>query len=99
MSLDPPTGCSVSYLKPPMKKLESVRVRLSSVKSTLSSEWEAYRKIRVPPRLPSNGSLSRQSLAYVHVGTQYIKELPELLKIGATALRNSSASYEVVQGI
>lgn len=98
MVLDPPTGCSISYLKPPMKKLESVRVRLSSMKSVLSSEWESYRRVRVPPRLPSSGTFSHQSLAYMNVGTKYLKELPELLKIGATAFRNSSASFEVVQG-
>lgn len=98
MVLEPPTGCSLSSLKPPIKKLESFRAQLSSLKSSLSSEWEAYRKVRVTPRLPSNGSLSRQSLAYMHVGTQYVKELPELVKIGITALRNHSTNYEMVQG-
>ncbi|XP_027078388.1 uncharacterized protein LOC113778164 [Coffea eugenioides] len=97
MVLEPPTGCSLSSLKPPLKKLEPFRVRLSSIKSALSSEWETYKKVRVSPRMPSNGSLSRQSLAYVNAGTQYVKELPELVKIGITALRNHSTSYEMVQ--
>ena len=99
MVLEPPTGCSLSSLKPPLKKLEPFRVRLSSIKSALSSEWETYKKVRVSPRMPSNGSLSRQSLAYVNAGTQYVKELPELVKIGITALRNHSTSYEMVQGM
>ncbi|PQQ10519.1 uncharacterized protein Pyn_37378 [Prunus yedoensis var. nudiflora] len=50
--LDPPTGCSISSLRPP--------------------------------------------LAYVHAGTQYIKQVSGLLKTGVTSLRESSSSYEVV---
>ncbi|CAI9111124.1 OLC1v1011265C1 [Oldenlandia corymbosa var. corymbosa] len=97
MGLEPPIGCSIVSFKPPMKKLQSLRGRLSSMKSTLSSEWEVYRKLRVPRHMPSNGSLSHQSLALVHVGTQYVKELPEFFRLGLTALRNHSASYEMVQ--
>ncbi|CAK9169170.1 unnamed protein product [Ilex paraguariensis] len=97
MGLDPPTGCSFSSLKPPRVKLESLRFRLSHIKSTLSSEWEALRKVRVAPRIPSNGSFSQQSLAYVHAGTRYVKEMSELLKIGLTTMHNGSSSYEIVQ--
>lgn len=97
MTLDPPTGCSISSFKPPVIKLESVRNRFSHLQSKLSSGWHALRKIRVAPRLPANGSFSRQSLAYVHAGTEYIKQVSGLLKAGVTTLRNSSSSYEAVQ--
>lgn len=76
-----------------------VQYRLSKFQSSLSSAWKTFRKIRVAPRVPANGSFSRQSLAYVHASTQYIKQVSGLLKIGVTSLRNSSSSYEVVQGM
>lgn len=97
-SLDPPTGCSMSSLRPQAIKLESIRYRLSSLQSSLSSGWRALQKIRCVPRAPANRSFSRQSLAYVHAGTQYIKQVSGLLKSGVTSLRNSSSSYDIVQG-
>lgn len=98
MALDPPTGCSISSFRPPAIRLESVQCHCSSLQSTISSGWQAVRKIRVAPRLPANGSLSRQSLAYVHASTRYIKQVSGLLKNGVTTLRNSPSSYEAVQG-
>ncbi|KAJ9166490.1 hypothetical protein P3X46_021237 [Hevea brasiliensis] len=97
--LDPPTGCSMSSLtlRAPKLKLESVRYRFSKLQLTLSTAWQAFRKIRVAPRLPAKGSFSHQSLAYVHAIPKYIKQVSGLLKIGVTSLRNSSSSYEVVQ--
>ncbi|KAG2692482.1 hypothetical protein I3760_08G055700 [Carya illinoinensis] len=97
MALDPPTGCSISSFRPPAIRLESVQCHCSSLQSTISSGWQAVRKIRVAPRLPANGSLSRQSLAYVHASTRYIKQVSGLLKNGVTTLRNSPSSYEAVQ--
>lgn len=94
-TLDPPTGCSMSSLQ--VVKLEKLRLHWSNLQTTLFARWQALRKIRVAPRLPSNGSFSRQSLAYVHAGTQYIKQVSGLLKTGVTSLRNSSTSYEVMQ--
>lgn len=99
MALDPPTGCSFSALKPPKVKLEAIRAQLSNVKSTISSEWGAIRKVRVAPRIPPNGSLSHQSLAYLHAGTRYVKDVSGILKLGVTTLRSSSTSYEVVPGM
>ena len=100
MALDPPTGCSITTYRPSLIKLQSIKYHFSNLQSTLSSGWQALRKIRVAPRIPANGSFSRQSLAYVHAGTQYIKQVSGLLKTGVTTtLRNSSSSYEVVQGI
>ncbi|KAJ6954661.1 hypothetical protein NC652_006185 [Populus alba x Populus x berolinensis] len=96
-SLDPPSGCSISSLSAPKLKLDVVQYRLSKFQSSLSSAWKTFRKIRVAPRVPANGSFSRQSLAYVHASSQYIKQVSGLLKIGVTSLRNSSSSYEVVQ--
>ncbi|KAE9615218.1 hypothetical protein Lalb_Chr04g0252951 [Lupinus albus] len=99
MGLDPPTGCSMSSLVAPNIKMESVRQRLSSFHSALSSGWQALRRVRFVPLLPANanGSLARQSLAYVHASTRYIQQVSGLLKVGVTTLRSSSSSYEVVQ--
>ncbi|KAK4356224.1 hypothetical protein RND71_025195 [Anisodus tanguticus] len=96
MALDPPTGCSFSTLKPPKVQLEAIRAQLSNVKSTVSSKWGAIRKVRITSRVPPNGSLSHQSLAYLHAGTRYVKDISGILKFGVTTLRSSSASYEVV---
>ncbi|XVE95208.1 hypothetical protein REPUB_Repub02eG0076300 [Reevesia pubescens] len=98
-TLDPPTGCSMSSLslRAPVIKLDTIRYHFSNFQSTLFSRWQTLRRIRVAPRLPANRSFSRQSLAYVHAGTQYIKQVSGLLKIGVTSLRNSSSSYEVMQ--
>lgn len=95
MGLDPPTGCSFSTLKPTNEKMELLRYRLSNLQSTLSSGWEALRRVRVSPRVPANSSFSQQSLAYMHASSQYVKQVSELLKIGFTTLRNSP-TYEVV---
>ncbi|KAG2698798.1 hypothetical protein I3760_07G165000 [Carya illinoinensis] len=97
MALDPPTGCSISSFRPPAIRLESIQYQFSNFQSKLCSGWQALRKIRVAPRLPANGSFSRQSLAYVQAGTQYIKQVSKLLKNGVTTLRNSPSSYEAVQ--
>ncbi|OAY66910.1 hypothetical protein ACMD2_14233, partial [Ananas comosus] len=97
MSMDMPSGCSFSQLRPPMLKLEPLRYRLSYLQSTLSSGWESVRKVRVVPRLPANSSFSKNSLAYMHASAKYIKQLSGLLKSRVTTLRNNS-SYEIVQG-
>ncbi|KAL4281932.1 hypothetical protein GQ457_03G033850 [Hibiscus cannabinus] len=98
-TLDPPTGCSITSLslRAPVIKLRNIRYHLTTFQSTLSSRWQALRRLRVAPRLPANGSFSRQSLAYVHAGTQYIKQVSGLLKVGVPSLRNSSSSYDVAQ--
>ncbi|KFK34615.1 hypothetical protein AALP_AA5G168700 [Arabis alpina] len=95
-ALDAPTGCSISSLKPSLIKFEKIRVRLSNMSTRLSSGWRALKRIHV--RVPANdSSLPRQSLAYVHASTQYLKQVSGLLKTGVTSLRNSSTSYDVVQ--
>ncbi|KAI3972579.1 hypothetical protein MKX01_019237 [Papaver californicum] len=97
MALDPPTGCSFSSLKSPSIKMETIRYRVSNLQSTLSSGYEALRRVRVVRRIPASGSFSQHSLAYVHASTQYLKQVSSLLKVGVTTLRSSSASYETVQ--
>ncbi|KAG2243449.1 hypothetical protein Bca52824_094708 [Brassica carinata] len=95
-SVDAPTGCSISSLKPSLIKFEKIRVHFSNISTRISSGWRALRKIHV--RVPANGSsLSRQSLGYVHASTQYLKQVSGLLKVGVTSLRNSSTSYDLVQ--
>ncbi|KAG5052607.1 hypothetical protein HKD37_02G005259 [Glycine soja] len=98
MGLDPPTGCSMSSIMTHKIKMESVRHHFSNLQSSLSAGWQALRRIRFIPRLPANGSLARQSLAYVHASTRYIQQVSGLLKVGVvTTLRNNSSSYEVGQ--
>ncbi|KAG5543870.1 hypothetical protein RHGRI_016584 [Rhododendron griersonianum] len=97
MALDPPKGCTFSSLRAPKIKMDAVRYRFYSLQSTLSTGWQALRNIRFVPRVPPNGSLPRQSLAYVQASAQYVKQVSGLLKIGVTTLRSSSSSREVVQ--
>uniref|UniRef100_A0A1D1Z558 Calcium-dependent secretion activator n=1 Tax=Anthurium amnicola TaxID=1678845 RepID=A0A1D1Z558_9ARAE len=96
MGLDKPSGCSFSSFQPPMMKLKSIRHHMSNLQSTVSSGWVSLRKVRLLPHVPANSSFSRNSLAYMHASTQYIKQVSSLLKIGVTTLRNRS-SYEIVQ--
>ncbi|KAL6997388.1 hypothetical protein U1Q18_007515 [Sarracenia purpurea var. burkii] len=77
--------------------MEAVRYRLSSFQSTVSSGWQALRKIHFVRHVPPNGSFSRQSLAYVQASAQYVKQVSGLLKMGVTSMRSSSSSHEVVQ--
>ncbi|KAK7275828.1 hypothetical protein RIF29_16953 [Crotalaria pallida] len=98
MGLEPPTGCSMSSLMTHKIKMETVRHRFSSLQSALSSGWQALRRVRFAPLLPADGSLARQSMAYVHASTRYLQQVSGLLKVGVvTTLRNSSSSYEAVQ--
>ena len=69
------SGCSMSSLRAPTIKLESLRYQLSNLRSTFSFGRQALRRIHVVPRIPANGSFSRKSLAYVHVSTRYIKQV------------------------
>ncbi|KAF2291614.1 hypothetical protein GH714_026178 [Hevea brasiliensis] len=95
--LDPPTGCSMSSLtlRVPNLKLESVRYRFSKLRSTLSTAWQAFRKIHVAPRMPANGSFSRQSLAYVHASTRNILMLVKTEKFSREdAIRMQPGSGE-----
>lgn len=81
------------------KKMESLRFHMSNAKLTLSSGWGALRQVRVAPQIPVNSSFSRQSLAYVHAGTRYVQEVSGILKSGVINFRNTSSTYEEVQGL
>ncbi|KAK9166916.1 hypothetical protein Scep_002107 [Stephania cephalantha] len=94
--LDLPTGCSFSSLKPSREKREAFRYHLSNLQSTLSSGWAALQTVHVVPQIPAHGSFSKKGLAYVHAGTEYLKQVSEILKVGMTTYRSGS-SYEVVQ--
>ncbi|XP_054789232.1 uncharacterized protein LOC129294776 [Prosopis cineraria] len=95
--LEPPSGCSISSLRTPSIKMESVRQYFTSLQSTVSSGWQSLRKVRFAPRVPANGSFAQQSLAYARASTRYIQQVSGLLKAGAKTLRNSPSSYEVAQ--
>ncbi|RZC61625.1 hypothetical protein C5167_023367, partial [Papaver somniferum] len=96
MDLDSPNGCTFLSLRPSKIKVEALRHRLSNLRSTFSSGWQAIRRVRVQPQVPASGSFSRHSLAYLHASSQSIKQVSGLLKIGATTLRSRSEPYEVV---
>ncbi|GMH00239.1 hypothetical protein Nepgr_002078 [Nepenthes gracilis] len=97
MGLDPPTGCSFASLKAPTLSLESARNHLSNLQIRLSSGWQAVRRICLVLDKPAGCSFSRKSLAYVQAGTQYIKQVSGLLKVGVTTLRQNSSSFEPLQ--
>ncbi|GER26185.1 maturase K [Striga asiatica] len=99
MGVEPPTGCSFTSIKSSsMVKLESLQLRLSNMKSIVTAERKALRRDRIIPVMTVNGSLLPQKMAYIIVGTRrYLKEVPELIKIGFSAWRSTSASSEVVQ--
>lgn len=101
MGLEPPTGCAFSTIKSTSKvKLENIQLRLSNVKTIVTSERRSLRRDRITPMVTVNGSLVNKSLAYMIVGTQrFAKEVPELIKISYNAWRSTSSKYEVVQGI
>jgi hypothetical protein len=99
VGVDPPTGCSMSSIVTHKIKMDSMQYHFSNLQSKLSSGWHALRKVRFVPHLPANGSLTHKSLAYVHASTRYIQQVSGLLKVGVTTLRNSSSSYEAVQGM
>lgn len=101
MGLDAPTGCTFAYVKSSsIVKLDSLQLRLSNVKSILSAERKVLKRERVTPVMPVGGSLLQQSMTYIVVGTRrYLKEVPELIKVGFNAWRSSSSSYEEVQGM
>lgn len=97
--MDPPTGCSISSIRTPKIKMESVRHHFSNLQSAFSSGRHALKRIRFIPCVSANGSLARQSLSYVHGSSRYMQQVSRLLKAGVTTLRTSPSSYEVVQGM
>nr|XP_043607972.1 uncharacterized protein LOC122579802 [Erigeron canadensis] len=98
MGIDVPTGCTFSSIKnPPVVKLQKVNRRLSSMKTTMYSEWKALKRVRVAPTFSTNGSLSHQSLAYLHFGTHYVKDVAGIVKVGITSLHNVPTPPEEVQ--
>ncbi|KAG9137431.1 hypothetical protein Leryth_020632 [Lithospermum erythrorhizon] len=97
MAQDPPSGCNIYNLKAPKVKMESLRFHLSNFGSKISSGWKAVRRVRFAPHVAPNGSFSRQSLAYVHASTRYVKQVSGLLKVGVPTMRSSPSSYEVIQ--
>lgn len=59
--------------------------------------WTAVRKLRFP-RIPSHGTASQRSIAYVNAGAQYMRQVSGLLKDKVNSLRQT-ASSEAAQGV
>lgn len=99
MGLDPPPGCNIASLTVPKEKLVVVRRNIAELNLTLSSGWKAAKKVHVTPRVPLNGSFSRQSLAYVQAAARYLKQVSKAVKNEVVASHTGSQTYEAVQGI
>jgi len=99
MGLDPPPGCNIATLTVSKEKLEVVRHHIVELNSTLSSGWKAARKVHVTPQVPLNGSLSRQSLAYMQAAARYLKQVSKAVKKEIVTSHTGPQTYEAVQGI
>ncbi|CAN7024066.1 hypothetical protein IGI04_024069 [Brassica rapa subsp. trilocularis] len=97
MGLDPPPGCNIASLTVPKEKLVVVRRNIAELNLTLSSGWKAAKKVHVTPRVPLNGSFSRQSLAYVQAAARYLKQVSKAVKNEVVASHTGSQTYETVQ--
>lgn len=98
--MDQPTGCNIMSvrsslsLRTPLISVESLRNQFSTLPSTLSSRWHALQKRHFRPRVHANSSYSRQSMAYIHGSTRYLKKVPGRLKAGITSLRHNSSPID-----
>lgn len=99
MGLDPPPGCNIATLTVSKEKLDVVRQHIVELNSTLSSGWKAARKVHVTPQVPLNGSLSRQSLAYMQAAARYLKQVSKAVKNEIVTSHTGPQTYEAVQGI
>ncbi|KAG7535580.1 hypothetical protein ISN45_Aa08g029930 [Arabidopsis thaliana x Arabidopsis arenosa] len=97
MGLDPPPGCNIATLTVSKEKLEVVRQHIVELNSTLSSGWKAARKVHVTPQVPLNGSLSRQSLAYMQAAARYLKQVSKAVKNEIVTSHTGPQTYEAVQ--
>ncbi|KAF3505578.1 hypothetical protein F2Q69_00004678 [Brassica cretica] len=97
MGLDPPPGCNIASLTVPKEKLVVVRRNIAELNLTLSSGWKAAKKVHVTPRVPLNGSFSRQSLAYVQAAARYLKQVSKAVKNEVVASHTGQQTYETVQ--
>lgn len=95
MSLDTPSGCVFPQM--PKVDLETFHSHVSNVKTKLALKWEALQRVQAARHVPKNGSLSSKSLAYVHVGAQYMKEIGIILKSGLPSSQTTES--QIVQGI
>ncbi|XP_010484364.1 PREDICTED: uncharacterized protein LOC104762712 isoform X2 [Camelina sativa] len=97
MGLDPPPGCNIATLKVSKEKLDVVRHHIEELNSTLSSGWKAAKKVHVTPQVPLNGSLSRQSLAYLQAAARYLKQVSKAVKNEIVTSHTGPQTYEAVQ--
>ncbi|CAN8264255.1 unnamed protein product [Cochlearia groenlandica] len=96
MGLDPPPGCNIASLTVSKEKLEIVRQHITELNLTLSSGWKAAKKVHVTPQVPLNGSLSRQSMAYLHAAARYLKQVSKAIKNEVVTTHSVPQTYEAV---
>ncbi|XP_010463075.1 PREDICTED: uncharacterized protein LOC104743712 isoform X2 [Camelina sativa] len=97
MGLDPPPGCNIATLTLSKEKLDVVRHHIEELNSTLSSGWKAAKKVHVTPQVPLNGSVSRQSLAYLQAAARYLKQVSKAVKNEIVTSHTGPQTYEAVQ--
>ncbi|VVB18127.1 unnamed protein product [Arabis nemorensis] len=97
MGLDSPLGCNIASMAVSKEKLEVVRQHITELNSTLSSGWKAVKKVHVTPQVPLNGSLSRQSLAYLQAAARYLKQVSKAVKTEIVTSHTEPQTYETVQ--
>ncbi|CAH8374965.1 unnamed protein product [Eruca vesicaria subsp. sativa] len=97
MGLDPLPGCNIASLTLPKEKLVVVRRNITELNLTLSSGWKAAKKVHVTPHVPLNGSVSRQSLAYLQAAARYLKQVSKAVKNEVVASHTGPQTYETVQ--
>uniref|UniRef100_A0A1J3H0H0 Uncharacterized protein n=1 Tax=Noccaea caerulescens TaxID=107243 RepID=A0A1J3H0H0_NOCCA len=97
MGIDSPPGCNIASLTVSKEKLEVVRQHIAELNSTLSSGWKAAKKVHVTPQVPLNGSVSRQSLAYLQAAARYLKQVSKAVKTEMVASHAGPQTYETVQ--
>ncbi|XP_062100220.1 uncharacterized protein LOC133806101 [Humulus lupulus] len=96
---DPLPSCgTLPFINSSVLEKESLQRQYSHLKSNISSSWKSIQNVRLAPKVPANGSFSRQSLAYAKAVTRYMKQVSEVLKVGATNLCRGPLPYnQVVQ--
>ncbi|KAF4350413.1 hypothetical protein F8388_004661 [Cannabis sativa] len=94
---DPLPSCgTLPIINSSVLEKESLQRQYTHLKSNISSSWKSIQNVRLAPKVPTNGSFSRWSLAYAKAVSRYMKQVSEVLKVGTTDLCRGPLPYEQV---
>lgn len=93
MGLNQQPGCNI-----PSLKHEIVHQQMAELNSTLSAGWKAVKRVHVAPQFPTNGSLSRKSLAYLRACSRYLKEVSKVLQQEMVTSHSKPHSLKALKG-